>query len=95
MAEGGEAKIPLFGARGKAKELADEVADLRTKLEKNGSLALAEVEARKAALEVRIVEETAAFDAEFAGLRENLEQLCQDVVVTEEAAVLQEVGVYE
>lgn len=95
MGEEGEAKIPLFGARGKARELADEVATLRAQLEQNGSLSLAEVEARKAALEARIVEQTAALDSETAELRSDLERLRQEVVVTEETAVLQEVGIYE
>ena len=88
-------RIPLFGARGKARELAGEVASLREQLERNGSLSLAEVEAQKAALEVRIAEETAAHEGERAAAKVALDQLREEVVVTEETAVLQEVGIYE
>lgn len=95
MAGTAEERIPLFGARGKARELAEEVAELRSQLDRNGSLSLAEVETRKSELEASIAEQTAAFEAEAAGRRVELDQLRQEVVVTEESVVLQEVGIYE
>lgn len=95
MSKTEEGRIPLFGARSKARELAEEVASLRGQLERNGSLSLGEVQAQQAALESRIAAETAAFDAEAEERRTELEQLRHEVAITEETAVLQEVGVYE
>lgn len=57
---------------------------LREQLERNGALSLVEIEERKRETE-----------AEHARLEAEVETLRQDVVTTEETAVLQEVGVYE
>jgi hypothetical protein len=79
-----ESRIPMFGARGKAKELAQENQMLREQLERTGALSMVEIEQRKQALQ----QEEAQLTAQIQALR-------QEVVTTEETAVLQEVGVYE
>lgn len=93
--ESERSRIPLFGARGKAKQLAEEVEVLREQLERNGALSLMEVEQRRNTLEAEISEKTASFDQEQAEAMAQLDELRQNVVVTEETAVLQEVGIYE
>lgn len=88
-------KVPLFGARGKARELAAEVAVLRAQLEQTGALSLFEIQRRKAALEQEAVETASQLDTLRATATAELEELRKQVVTTEEAAVLQEVGVYD
>ncbi len=71
--------VGLFGARGKAKELAAEVqkltlanAELRAQLDKLGVLSLVEIEERKTALTQEIEEATAALAQDIASQRAGL-----------------------
>lgn len=91
----GESHIPLFGARGKARELAREVETLRAELDRTGALSLHEIEQRRVAVEQDIAEKQAAFAQQEAELTSRLQTLEQEVVTTEDTAVLQEVGIYE
>jgi hypothetical protein len=120
-------KVPLFGARGRARELAAEVDRLRAEIaasqaeaarlravhERLGVLDVVALEQRRDELQAdvaRLGEQLrserehaeAAVDRELAAKRterdhvaEQLRQLRTQVVVTEETALLQEVGVYE
>ena len=94
-ADAAEPHVPLLGARGKAKDLAREVETLRAQLEQTGALSLLETQQRQAAVEADISEKSTAFAQQEADLTARIEALKQDVVTTEEAAVLQEVGIYE
>jgi hypothetical protein len=53
-ASGDDASIPLFGARGKAKELAAEVVTLRAHLTELGAMEVVELERQRAALAAQI-----------------------------------------
>ncbi|PWR11147.1 DUF4041 domain-containing protein [Micromonospora acroterricola] len=95
-------EIPLFGARTKARELAAEVTHLRAELERArlemnrlGVLPAIELEQYRERLTREITEQTATAQAQKADLERQLRDLSQQVVVTEEAALLQEAGVYD
>ena len=117
-------QIPFFGARAKARKLATELQDLRTQTAALGTLSVAELQARRDALEREIAEQTerlthertaavADLEREAAEHRDGLLaterkaknergelearliELHGQIAVTEETAVLQEVGVYE
>jgi hypothetical protein len=75
--------------------LAHEVEALRVQLERTGALSLHEIEQRREAVEQDIADKTSAFAQQEAELTTRLATLQQDVVTTEETAVLQEVGIYE
>ncbi len=97
-----ESEIPLFGARGKARELAAEVTQLRAELERLrgemdrlGVLPAVELEQYRERLKREIAEQAAAAQGQKADLDRQLRELRQQVVVTEETALLQEAGVYE
>lgn len=115
-----DASIPRFGARSKAKELAEEaeslrmeVARLRAELERLGALDAVELGQRRDQLNSEIAAQHARLEAqarEAAAMgqeelrllvkqrnqvAQRLAELQQEVVVTEEMALLQEVGVYE
>lgn len=124
---GGDAKVPMFGARSRARELEQEVKGLRAELDRLallGVLSVAELEERRSRLATEITEHEADLERKRSdasaeldrqrseaeanlrrdlseGARERdaltaeLEELRCQVVVTKEAAVLQEVGVYE
>ncbi len=86
--------VPLFGARGKARELGAEVARLQVELQRFSRLELlsvAELEQRSAALRAEIEGE----QAKLAQGRAELEAARAEIVVTREEAVLQEVGIYQ
>jgi len=92
----------LFGARGKARELAAEVTLLRTELEqlrgemnRLGVLPAIELERHRERLRREITEQTAAGRAQKADLDRQLSDLRQQIVVTEETALLQEAGIYQ
>lgn len=87
--------IPLFGARGKARELAAELDRLRAEMARLGMLSVVELEQRREQLGRELAEATAAAEAQKADLQRQLEALRRQVVVTEETALLQEVGVYQ
>ena len=95
-------EVPLFGARAKARELATEVKHLRAELERLrlemnrlGVLPAVELEQYRERLKREIAEQAAAAQAQKADLDRRLRELRQQVVVTEETALLQEAGVYE
>ncbi|MET8153679.1 DUF4041 domain-containing protein [Actinoplanes sp. NPDC049668] len=97
-----DADIPLFGARGKARELATEVTQLRADLERLraemgrlGVLSAIELEQYREKLGREVAEQTARAQAEQAALQQRLGELRQQIVVTEETALLQEAGVYQ
>lgn len=81
-----EPEIPLFGARGRARELAAEVERLRAEREEMARLGLFEIK--------DLIEERQRLQLELTDLRHRLDGLRRQVVVTEELALLQEVGVY-
>lgn len=94
--------IPLFGARGKARELAAEATQLRAELdrlraqaERFGLFKIEELEEYRRRLERENAEQAAKGRAEQADLERRLDELRRQVVVTEERALLQEVGVYQ
>jgi hypothetical protein len=116
--------VPRFGARQRARELADEVSRLRSELRRLGALSVLELEARSRELAVAIEQQTTRLveqekDAAATLERERVEaqqrlhreiaeleaarlelevrtnELRQEVVVTEDVALLQEAGVYE
>lgn len=100
--------IPLFGARKMARELLAEVDSLRAQCDQSrqtlarlGALSVLQLEAKRADLEREIVEQAARLERERAdavkALRATSTQLDEArkaIVVTEELALLQEVGIY-
>jgi hypothetical protein len=106
-------KVPLFGARKRARALAQEIDRLREAQERLGILSVVELEKRKEELEAEIPvlegqlaqqradaaavleREAAEAERERARLADEVASLRQSVVVTEETALLQEVGIYE
>ncbi|WP_432954175.1 DUF4041 domain-containing protein [Micromonospora haikouensis] len=101
--------IPLFGARGKARELAAkgtrlrneleqaraELAGLRAEMSRLGMLSVLELEQQRDRLGRELADLTAKGKAQKAELDRRLRGLRQQIVVTEEAALLQEAGVYQ
>ncbi|MGW4947380.1 DUF4041 domain-containing protein [Actinoplanes sp. NPDC004185] len=94
--------IPLFGARGKARELASEVTQLHAELEhlraemsRLGAFSVMELEQYRERLGREVAEQTARGQAQQTALLQRLEELRHQVVVTEETALLQEAGVYQ
>jgi hypothetical protein len=123
--------VPLFGARGKARELATEVArlasensKLKSEMDRLGMLSAVQLEQRRAELQREIADQMATLErqrqdhasalerqareamermrqdraqAEAANsqLSQRIHELRQQVVVTEEVALLQEAGVYQ
>ena len=93
--------IPLFGARGKARELAAEVTSLRAELDRLraemsrlGVFEIKDLEEYRQRLNDEIAQQAAKAAAEQTELQRRLDDLRQQVVVTEEKALLQEVGIY-
>lgn len=60
--QGAEARVPWLGARSRARELAGEVEELRTQLDRLGAWSLVELERRREELHRQITEQTAALD---------------------------------
>ncbi|MFG1801328.1 DUF4041 domain-containing protein [Micromonospora carbonacea] len=101
--------IPLFGARGKARELAAEstrlraeleqaraeLAGLRAEMSRLGMLSVLELEQQRDRLGRELADLTAKGKAQKAELDRRLRGLRQQIVVTEETALLQEAGVYQ
>lgn len=117
-------RIPLFGARARARQFQEELHRLRSQQERLGLLSAIELEQRREGLKGEIAEQTerlaterrdaaAAVERESSDARAKVEQelvdarrerdvllaqvvdLREEVVVTEETALLQEAGVYE
>lgn len=89
-----DTKIPLFGARGAARQHAEEAERLRAELDRLGALDLAELSAVRDQLHQEIAGMRQQITAERRQLETDLAALRQRVVVTREEEVLQEVGVY-
>ncbi|MEU1761158.1 DUF4041 domain-containing protein [Micromonospora sp. NPDC005652] len=101
-------EIPLFGARGKARELAAENAQLReqraeqqrlmdrlqAEMRRLGVLGVIELERRRGKLEQEVAELQRRTAQQTTELERRVAALRQQVVVTEETALLQEAGVY-
>jgi hypothetical protein len=94
--------IPWFGARKMARELQEEVRQLRDQLETLGVLPIAELQALRAKLEseaelqrTAIAKEKTSAEAALKSAKERLDQVLQSIVATEDAALLQEAGVYK
>ena len=100
--------IPLFGARKMARELLAEVDTLRAQCDQSretlarlGALSVLQLEATRAGLEREIVEQAARLERGRADAAEalraastQLDEARKALVVTEELALLQEVGIY-
>jgi hypothetical protein len=93
--------IPLFGARGKARELATEVAHLRAEnarlqaeIDSLGLNEMRQLEERRRQLSREIAEQVVRSEAERAEMGRRLDELRRQVVVTEDLAMLQELGIY-
>ena len=93
--------IPWFGARKLARNLAEEVRQLRGKLEEIGGWSIIELQNRQRELERTIEEQTARIAREeaeaaaaAASLNQQLERVRERIVETEDLAMLQEAGVY-
>lgn len=95
-------KVPLFGARKHARQTAEtldranaDIARLRAEMDRLGALDVAELERQREALKA----ETQAMRDNLAGERASLERELADlktrVITTQEAEILQEVGIYE
>jgi hypothetical protein len=103
------ARIPWFGARKVARQLAGEVhaltlqcEEMREQLAKTGSLSLYELDQKRAALEteitqqrIRLQQEQREAVAAVEAARATLLEVQKTIVVTEELALLQEAGVYK
>jgi Membrane-bound metallopeptidase len=94
-AVGQQEKIPLFGARKKAAELASRLAEAERALAELGALDVVELEKKKAALAAETEEMTAELEARRAQLEDQIKVLEARVVKTEETEILQEIGIYE
>lgn len=97
-----ESKIPRFGARKHAKQLAAEVAALREQLGRLGAMDVAELERQRAQLQQQIAaQEQELRDreerhrAEISRLQHELNALKAEIIQTQDVAILQEVGIYE
>jgi hypothetical protein len=89
------AKVPLFGARKHAQETTDELERLRGEMQRLGVLDVADLHREREELQAQIAHQRAAFQQERLALDAQLTNLRQTVVLTQEAEILQEVGIYE
>ncbi|HZK60320.1 MAG TPA: DUF4041 domain-containing protein [Cryobacterium sp.] len=95
-------KVSIFGARGAARDLAEENGHLRAALEKVGALTLAEVEQQTAVARQQLAEITtqtqqaqARAAAELAAANTELESLRRQVIDVRHAIDVQEFGLYD
>lgn len=100
--------IPWFGARKLARKLAAEAQELKAQrdavlqqLKTLGVLPILQLEARRAELEREIADQRARIErtwsegtAALANLNEHIREARKSIVVTEDLALLQEVGIY-
>lgn len=90
-----EAKIPLFGARRHARATADELRRSRAAMERLGVLEVADLEERRESLAAELATMRSELTQQKESLERQIAELKQRVVTTEEAEILQEVGIYE
>lgn len=89
------AKVPLFGARKHAQQTSQELERLRAEMERLGVLDVADLRREREDLQTQIAEQRAVLEQERSALNAQLVELRRDVVLTQEAEILQEVGIYE
>lgn len=89
------AKVPIFGARKHAQQTSEELQNLRAEMQRLGVLDVAELQRERVELQAHIAEQRAAFAAEEATVNAQLADLRRSVVLTQEAEILQEVGIYQ
>jgi hypothetical protein len=95
-------RVPFFGARKFARQLLQELDDLRRRAQDLGVLSVIELQDRRSQLE-RELEELAERRArqqreaeqELQRARAELHRVRQDIVATEDLALLQEAGIYD
>lgn len=95
-------KVPLFGARKQARQTAEnlerasaEIDRLRVEMDRLGALDVAELERLREALKADTQAMRDNLATERASLKRELADLKTRVVTTQEAEILQEVGIYE
>ncbi|QNN52313.1 DUF4041 domain-containing protein [Nocardioides mesophilus] len=88
-------KVPLFGARKHALQTSEELERLRSEMERLGVLDVAELRREREELQTQVAQQRAAFEQERSALDAKLVELRRNVVLTQEAEILQEVGIYE
>ena len=88
-------KVPLFGARKHAQQTSDELERLRSEMEQLGVLDIAELRKERENLREQVERQRAALEEERSALNAQLAELRRSVVLTQEAEILQEVGIYE
>lgn len=100
--ESNAASVPLFGARKRARELGGEVEHLRAEVQRLGAMESVQIQQEISALREQRAREAAEAEAarqrvqgEIGALQRQVGQLKQLVVELDDAAILQEVGVYE
>ena len=96
------AKVPLFGARAKARETGEELESLRAEMRRLGVLDVVDLQRERDELQTQISNsaeelrrQRAEGEARRQALSEQLAELSQQVVLTEDAAILQEIGLYD
>lgn len=85
-----QTRVPVFGARGMARQQAEELDFLRSELARLGALDVVELERQRAALQ----QEVADLHAQADSVRTEVAALQQQVVATQEEQILQEAGIY-
>lgn len=88
-------KVPLFGARKHAQQTSEELERLRSEMERLGVLDVAELRREREELQAQVAQQRAAFEQERSDLGSQLAELRRNVVLTQEAEILQEVGIYD
>jgi hypothetical protein len=88
-------KVPLFGARKHAHQTAEELERLRSEMQRLGVLDVAELQREREQLHAEMSQQRTAFEQERSDLSAQLAELRRSVIVTQEAEILQEVGIYE
>ncbi len=88
-------KVPLFGARKHAQQTSEELERLRAEMERLGVLDVAELRREREELRAHLAHQRTEFEAERSVLNRQLAELRHNVVLTQEAEILQEVGIYE
>lgn len=88
-------KVGFFGAKAAAQDAMAENDRLRAELQRLGALEVAELASEKARLEAEVEALRDRMTAEGQALQVKLDDLQRTVVETEEAVILQEVGIYD
>ena len=89
------AKVPLFGARRHAQQSHEELERLRAEMQELGVLDVAELRREREVLQDQMRQRRTEFEQTRFALDAQLVDLRHNLVLTQEAAILQEVGIYE